>query len=417
MQKMKNHPNQGDTFTAERDTASEKKRFKSLLAVSAMHFLNDLHPTLLPTVLPEIVKRLSLSLGEAGFLSTLFGILNLIVQPIAGQLADRSNKPFFALYAPLLTASGAYLLPIAPTYGIALLFVSLLGIGTASFHPQGHGLTGIVGGTERLGSYLAIFAAAGTLGSAVSPLYAVFLLKTLGPSLMPLALIGVAAFIFVAKRWIPVDTHEQERLDNDLDPEMENTPQPSARPNIAAVLKICLALILISIVRDSTFQGIRVFLPLLVTGRGGSIEAGGTVLFSYTLAGSVANLCGGKMADKFGKMPVVLAMLFLAPVFIFPAIQTNGMLAIVLFILGGACISATNPVTLAMAQELVPESRSTASSLVMGVSWGIANIVASPIGIVADHIGLGLTLSIVALAPWLVVAFYAGSRFLKKKKA
>ncbi len=412
MLKLIKHPNQNDP-------TAEKSRFKSLLAVSAMHFINDLHPTLLPTFLPEIVKRLSLSLGEAGFLSTLFGILNLVVQPFAGHFADKSNKPVFALYAPLLTASGAYLLPVAPTYGMALLFVSLMGTGTASFHPQGHGLTGIAGGSERLGSYLAIFAAAGTLGSALSPLYAVFLLRTLGPSLMPLALLGVAAFIFTAKRWIPADTHEQERIEdeNAFDAELEVPPPASAKPSMPAVMKICLALILISIVRDSTFQGIRVFLPLLVTSRGGSIEAGGTVLFAYTIAGSFANLCGGKMADKFGKMPVVVTMLLFAPLFMFPAIQASGMFSIALFICGGACISATNPVTLAMAQELVPGSRSTASSLVMGVSWGMANIVASPIGILADHIGLGLTLSFVALAPLTVVVYYAMAHFRKKRPA
>ena len=79
---------------------------KSLLAVSALHFLNDLHPTLLPTFLPEIVKRLSLSLGEAGFLSTVFGMLNLIVQPLAGHLSDQCDRPLFATWAPLLSAAG-----------------------------------------------------------------------------------------------------------------------------------------------------------------------------------------------------------------------------------------------------------------------------------------------------------------------
>lgn len=417
MYKLNNHPNQDGPFAATGEATGEKNRFKALLATSGLHFINDLHPTLLPTILPEIVKRLSLSLGEAGFLSSLFGILNLVVQPVAGYLADKTDKPVFALYSPLLTAAGAYLLPVAPTYGVALLFVSILGIGTAGFHPQGHGLTGIVGGTERLGSYLAIFAAAGSLGSALSPLYAVLLLRTLGPSLMPLALIFVVAFILVAKRWVPKNTHEQERIDNGFFTETETNPAPvRQKPGILTVLKICFMLIVISIVRDSTSQSIRVFLPLLVTGRGGTLAAGGTILFAFTVAGSVSNLFGGKMADHFGKMPVVLAMLFIAPLFLFPAIQATGMTSVVLFVIGGACIAATNPVTLAMAQQLAPEARSTASSLVMGVSWGIANIVASPIGILADHIGLALTLSLVALMPWLIVAAYAARYFLQKMK-
>jgi FSR family fosmidomycin resistance protein-like MFS transporter len=57
-----------------------------------------------------------------------------------------------------------------------------------------------------------------------------------------------------------------------------------------------------------------------------------------------------------------------------------------------------------MAQEYVPESRSTASSLVMGISWGVANMVASPIGALGDRIGLERALCLVALSPLLVVA-------------
>lgn len=385
--------------------SSERSRFKALLAVSSLHFLNDLHPTLLPALLPKIVEKLSLSMGQAGFLSTVFGLLNLLIQPFAGQIADKMNRPLLALYAPLMTAAGAYLLPVAPTYGAALLFVSLLGIGTASFHPQGHGLTGIVGGNEKLGSYLAIFAAAGTLGSAVSPLYAVGLLNVLGEKRMPLALLMVGAVILVVRRWIPAVTHDREQHGPDSYTSLGSGK--AERPGMVAVLKVCMSLIVISIVRDSTFQGIRVFLPLLITGLGGSMGDGAKALFAYTLAGSAANLAGGRLADKFGKMRLVLIMLFLAPLFMFPAIQSGGTTQIVLFICAGACISATNPVTLAMAQERMPGARSTASSLVMGVSWGIANIVAYPIGRIADNVGLSMTLSFVALAPLSLVACFA----------
>jgi FSR family fosmidomycin resistance protein-like MFS transporter len=178
----------------------------------------------------------------------------------------------------------------------------------------------------------------------------------------------------------------------------------SASGGFFSVFMVCLPIIAISLIRDSTSQGIRVFLPLLVTGRGGSIELGGTMLFAFTIAGSFSNLIGGRMADIFGKRRVILVMMILAPLFLFPAIKTGGMLSMVLFVFGGACIAATSPVTIAMAQEMLPESRSTASSLVMGLSWGIANIVASPIGKLADVIGLEGSLAIVALSPLLVVA-------------
>lgn len=408
------------TFLKEQPTyRSERGRLKALIAVSSLHFINDLHPTLLPTFLPEIVKRLDLSMGKAGFLSTLFGILNLVVQPLAGHLADKLNTPSFALWAPLLTAIGAYLIPIAPNYGIAMLFVAMLGVGTAAFHPQGHGLTGVAGGSRNLGSYLAVFAAAGTLGSALSPIYGVFLLRMLGPRLMPFAVLFVLTAVLAARALLP--KRQVEGGENEAKPDFARTDSaPTQRAGffsgIASVLVVCLPLILISIVRDSTSQGIRVFLPLLVTGRGGSLELGGSILFFFTAAGSVANLFGGRLADRFGKTRVIFVMLLLSPFFLFPAVRLGGPASIVLFVLGGACIAATNPITLAMAQENVPGARSTASSLVMGVSWGIANIVASPIGSLADRIGLERALSIVALSPLLVVAALAVNHFRPKTK-
>lgn len=110
-------------------------------------------------------------------------------------------------------------------------------------------------------------------------------------------------------------------------------------------------------------------------------------------------------------------MLCLSPLFLFPAIKTSGALSIALFVLGGACITATNPITLALAQEYVPQFRSTASSFVMGVAWGIANIVASPIGMLADRIGLEPTLGFLALMPLLVVAGIGMARLFGRKRA
>lgn len=401
-------------FFKERPTYStEGGRFKALVAISVLHFTNDLHPSLLPTFLPEIVSRLGLSLGQAGFLSTFFGVLNLFLQPVAGHFADKLNRPVFTLWAPLLTAGGAYLLPSAPNYAVAMLFVAIMGIGTASFHPQAHGLTGVAGGTGKLGAYLAIFAFAGTLGSALCPAYGVFLLRTLGASRMAFALFPILIAVLVARYLLPAQLKEPADS-REAFPEKDTSGGVGS--SMWRVFLICLPIIMIAIIRDSTSQGIRVFLPLLVTGRGGTIEMGATLLFVFTLASSVANLVGGKLADMFGKRRIIVIMMLASPVFLFPAIITGGMLSVALFVCGGACIAATNPVTLAMAQEFAPNARSTASSLVMGISWGMANIVASPIGMLADRIGLTPTLCLVALAPLLAVGGMIVSYVVRREK-
>ena len=382
---------------------------RSLIAVSLMHFVNDLHPTFLPAFLPALVKSLSLSLTQAGALNALFGIINLFGQPLAGHLADRQKKPYFTLWAPLFTAAGACLLPVSPSYGTALLFVTVLALGTSAFHPQGHGLTGIAGGETHLATYLSIFGAAGSMGAALSPLYAVFLAKTIGIHAIPFTLIPVAGIAFLASRLMP-----QRCMNTDVKT-TKKIPGGQFFPNLFKTFKTCKSLMMISIVRDSTSQGIRVFIPLLITGSGGSIAAGGGTLFAFTIAGTLANLVGGRLADRFGKMHLILTLLAIAPLVLFPAIHTSGTLFILLFIAGGALLAASNPVTVAMAQELAPESRSVASSLVMGVAWGVANLVALPIGRLADRTNLTLSLSVVSFLPWIIILYFLVQKLFKRK--
>ena len=389
--------------------STQKPCRRSLIAVSLMHFVNDLHPTFLPAFLPALVKSLSLSLTQAGALNALFGIINLFGQPLAGHLADRQKKPYFTLWAPLFTAAGACLLPVSPSYGTALLFVTVLALGTSAFHPQGHGLTGIAGGETHLATYLSIFGAAGSMGAAFSPLYAVFLAKTIGIHAIPFTLIPIAGIAFIASLLLPktcitASTKTKKTIAGD-----------AFIPNLLATFKTCKNLMMISIVRDSTSQGIRVFIPLLITGSGGSIAAGGGTLFAFTIAGTLANLVGGRLADRFGKMRLILTLLGIAPLVLFPAIHTSGTLSILLFIAGGALLAASNPVTVAMAQELAPESRSVASSLVMGVAWGIANLVALPIGRLADRTNLTLSLSVVSLLPWIIILYFLLPKLFKQK--
>ncbi len=53
----------------------------------------------------------------------------------------------------------------------------------------------------------------------------------------------------------------------------------------------------------------------------------------------------------------------------------------------------------AIAQEMVPNSRGMASSIVMGLSWGMGNMLMAPFGKVGDLFGVDAILLIVAFLP------------------
>jgi FSR family fosmidomycin resistance protein-like MFS transporter len=370
-----------------------------LTAVSFLHFYNDLHASFLPTLLPDLIRRLSLSLAEAGTLNSLFGAMHMLVQPVAGRLADRTGRPIFVLWGPAVTALGACLIPFSPSPAAAFAFVFLFGLGTASFHPQGHGLAGRFSPSERLSFTLACFGAAGTLGAALSPLYAIALLDLLGPNGIPWAASTALPLFLLLPLVSAPHAGEAETRGEETSPAQAPATAPERKPILPLLRKIG-PLLGLALLRDSTSQGFRVFLPLWIVQRGGTLVQGGTALFLFTLAGTLTAVAGARIADRWGKRATLRAVFLMAPLFLIGGTLLSGRFGLATLILGGAILSGSSSITTAIAQERAPEDRSLVSSLVMGVAWGVANLLTAPIGALADRLGLTITFLGVAFVPW-----------------
>ena len=395
-----------DKITETHEKHSDRR---SLLGFSFLHFMNDMHSTALPTIIPMLVNSISISLSQAGLLNAVFGLTNLFGQPVAGYFADRQKRPWLAVWAPMLSIAGACLLPLAPNYFTAFLLVGLMSMGTASFHPQGLGRAGSSAGSKDLALFISLFAACGSFGSAVGPVYVVFLISLVGEKVFPIVLIpGFIICLYIWKRIVS-------------DQKAENITKEKAEfrgffANMHSIMKKITSIVVVATVRDATLQGIRIFLPMLVVLRGGSIAKGGMLLFAITLACTFAGIIGGKLADSTDDEKVMLWTLGLSPIFLITGLHARGVLSIAALILGFAFLQASTSVTTAIAQKRCPFSRSAASSMAMGVSWGLANLFTTPVGFSADIIGLEKTLRIVAFLPWTVTAWYAGKMILSRKK-
>ena len=62
-------------------------------------------------------------------------------------------------------------------------------------------------------------------------------------------------------------------------------------------------------------------------------------------------------------------------------------------------LTATEPITNAMAQEAAPHARAMASSIIMGFAFGLGGLFTAPLGAVADSFGLHVTMVILGIAP------------------
>lgn len=385
------------------NSIQEKHSRKTLAGFASLHFLNDMHTTDLPALIPMLVQSLSMTMSQAGALNAVFGLTNIIAQPITGYFADRQRRPWFAVWGPLLSTACICLLPLSPTYAIAFALVILASTGTSLFHPQGTGRAGRSAGSKNLAFYISLFSASGSLGSAIGPVYIVFMISLLGKKLLPVMIIPMAFICFYMWRHLSIvpakDVIHSAGGFSDF--------FRSIREVFSKVWNI----VIVTGVRDAVYQGIKVFLPMLIVLRGGSISMGGAALFAVTMSGTLAGIAGGKLSEKFGDEPVLIASITAAPVFLFSGLVVPGIAGLCLLLIGYAFIGGSTPITTSMAQKRCTGARSTASSFSMGVSWGLANLATSPIGVAADAIGLETTLRIVALVPWLITACYAWKHY------
>ncbi len=366
---------------------------KRLLILSLTHFLNDLHAAFLPAFMPLIVSRLGISYAQAGILRSLSGVLHIIVQPMAGYFSDIFSRPYAIIVGPIMSALGAGLLPSAPSYGMALLIVGLWGFGSAVYHPLGYGSVGYVGDPVNLGLFIAIFSIGGILGATLSPLYAIFLMESFGAGLLlPLAaLVPVLAGALLVIRFIPTLKAEG--------PSGSPSPMGFLR-SFRSTFKSIFPLWLLCLCRDTSFEGVRFFLPLLIASRGGSIVQIGTVLFWISAIGTISPVIGGRLADRFGARRIIMASMTLAPFFLVPAALMRGFPSILFYMTGNALLEAILPVTNAAAQGIAPQARSTAASIVTGLSFGLAGLLLAPIGAMADIFGLTPVLVFTGMLPF-----------------
>jgi FSR family fosmidomycin resistance protein-like MFS transporter len=83
---------------------------------------------------------------------------------------------------------------------------------------------------------------------------------------------------------------------------------------------------------------------------------------------------------------------------------TDGLTSLLFLILAAGTLSGANSVIIALAQELVPSRSGTASSLVMGLGWGVAGVLLIGFGTLAEYMSVLSALGMAATLPLLTAA-------------
>lgn len=139
--------------------------------------------------------------------------------------------------------------------------------------------------------------------------------------------------------------------------------------------------------RALLLYGVVTFLPLLWHAQGGSLTTGASLITVIMLVGIVGNLGGGRLGDSIGRGPIIIGGIVAAVILLVAFMQTGGAVAWIMLALFGIALYATLPLTVLIAQDILPENRSLGSGLALGFANAIGVLCVTALGPVADTWG------------------------------
>jgi FSR family fosmidomycin resistance protein-like MFS transporter len=351
------------------------------------HFTNDLYGNMLPVLMPVLAVNLGFSLSAAALLFTIYSFTSSVAQPYLGHLADRSGAIWIAPVGVVLSAIGGALIGVAPSYAALVVLSVVGGIGVAAYHPQAAAMVISFAGPFRA-MVMSLYLLGGSIGFALGPLI-VTGVADFNLSLTPLLILpglAVAALLyFCAPRdWNPRAGHGV-----------------SLWTVIRDNRHILGLLVLIVAIRSVAQTGLTFFLPFYFAREGLASSEYARIVAAFLFTGSFGGIAGAYVADRWlGRTPVMVTELFLSSIFMLLMFFSSGIMIWIWAALTGITLLGSWSLMTVRGQELMPANIGMASGVMLGLSIGLGGITISPLGALAEVVGVpAVLISLAALPP------------------
>ncbi|HEY8732329.1 MAG TPA: MFS transporter [Candidatus Limnocylindria bacterium] len=363
-----------------------------MTALSGGHLAVDFASGSVPALIPFMTDRFHLGYALAAMLLLAATASSSLVQPLFGLWSDRRGALWLIPGGTMLAAVGVGGAAISPAYPLVLLLVLAGGLGVAAFHPEGAKFAAYASGRKRA-SGMSYFNSGGNAGYALGAFATGQLVVWLGLVGGLLAMVPVLLASLGLARVVP-------HLSG-LKPEtgVSAYERGDDRRRAMALLGVVIAL------RSVAWFTLLAFVPLWIVSLGHSKGDGSRLLFLMLLAGAVATLLLGPVADRIGlRHTLVITQALISPL-ILVFIYVGGVPGTLALMLVGVCVVGTFGVTMVLSQLYLPRHVGMASGLSIGLAMGIGGVAAVVLGAVADAVDLKTALTISAVAPALGVVF------------
>ncbi len=372
--------------------------FPILLALSASHALNDLLQSVITAVYPMLKADLDLDFAQIGIITLVYQIAASIFQPVVGYTFDRRPFAWSLPMGMVSTTAGIILFSLSGTLPGILLAVFLVGLGSATLHPEASRITSLAGHARR-GFAQSVFQVGGNFGGSIGPLLVALIVAPHGRRYVLWFLI-FAALAFAAMR--PICRWYRGYLaDLKARPEghTRHISLPLSRRRTLFVIGVIVVLIFSKYVYMASLSSYYTF--YLIDRFGVSVATSQIFLFIFVVSTAAGTLVGGPVGDRYGRKLVIWVSILGTAPFSLLLPHASLPLTAVLSFCAGFMLSSAFPAILLYAQELLPTKLGMISGLFFGFAFGVGGIASAVLGNFADRYGIEAIYNFCAYMPLL----------------
>ena len=357
------------------------RQWAQLIALTAVHFLADVFPGMMHSVLPAIQGEFVLSMFLGGVLLGTFNFASNWVQVLTGHMRAEQTRPLF-MYLGLMFAAMICLLTILPrstsSFPMMLVLALVCGSGVAIIHPEAlraiHALDRI-----RPATSTAVLMVGGILGFALGGKYSADLVERFGmKGLFPLAVCPIFCILTLVflKVKLAVEKDDDESV----------AVRTRSRLRFAPIM----AMATLAGISSSTIVWI---VPQKFKEMGFALSFGGFSVMMFSIVGGLGAFFWATVAKKLGDlMSVLVSMLLGVPLMVAYVLYIEHEWAVWIFFAGSFCAFGSYPLIVSIARVSSGPRLGQRMALIVGGSWGIACLFPILLAPVAEQFGVDVVM-------------------------
>jgi len=358
-------------------TPNKKFQFGRVFDISMGHFLHDVYSSFLNPLLPIFIERFGLTYFLATSLS-LYGRIPSLFNPFIGLLADKVRIRYFVIIMPAVTAISMSLLGLSQNYWQLSILLFIMGWAAAFFHVPAPVLIRRVSG-DQSGKGMSFYMVGGELARTIGPLFITSAVSWWGLEgswrVMP---VGILASIILFYR-----LRDLKKVDFKPKPK-----EGGAWKELAKNRKLFTALMGYTFSRGMVRGVFVTLITTYVVSKGGDIWDGTYALMIIQFAGAVGTMLAGGFSDRIGRKKALLIIAIISPLLLLLFNYTDGMINMAVLALIGLFIFGSNPILLALVQDIKTERPSFNNGIFMTISFAFGAVAALLVGALADQTSL-----------------------------